>query len=72
MEKRLMVGRYSQILIPILFQIFPKNMIPVLWEYSDEPGSIDKWLGPVKKEKLPFFIGGRQLGECVSGSRLYL
>ena len=41
---------------PDIISEFPKDMIPVLWEYSDEPGSIDKWLGPVKKEKLPFFI----------------
>ncbi len=41
---------------PDIISEFPKNMIPVLWEYSDEPGSIDKWLNPVKKEKLPFFV----------------
>ena len=41
---------------PDIISKFPKNMIPVLWEYSDEPGSIDKWLTPVKKESLPFFV----------------
>ena len=28
----------------------------MIWEYSDNPSSITKWLNPVKKEKLPFFV----------------
>ena len=41
---------------PDIISKFPKDLIPVLWEYSDDPGSLTKWLTPVKKEKLPFFI----------------
>jgi hexosaminidase len=41
---------------PDIIAEFPKDIIPVLWEYSDTPASMDKWLGPVRKEKLPFFV----------------
>ena len=35
---------------------FPKDLIPVIWEYSDQPGSVLKWLKPIQKTGLPFFI----------------
>ena len=41
---------------PEIMSKFPKDLIPVIWEYSDEPGSVSKWLGPIQKNKLPFFI----------------
>ncbi len=41
---------------PDIISQFPKDIIPVLWEYSDNPASLAKWLTPVKKEKLPFFV----------------
>ena len=41
---------------PDIISQFPKDLIPVLWEYSDNPASVTKWLTPVKKEKLPFFV----------------
>ncbi len=41
---------------PDIISQFPKDLIPVLWEYSDNPASLNKWLAPVKKEKLPFFV----------------
>ena len=41
---------------PDIISQFPKDLIPVLWEYSDNPESVNKWLTPVKKEKLPFFV----------------
>ena len=56
MGKRSWSGLTFQIIIRISFQQFPKDIIPVLWEYSDNPASMTKWLTPVKKEKLPFFV----------------
>jgi len=41
---------------PEIISEFPKDLIPVIWEYSDDPSSIDKWLKPIKKEMLPFFV----------------
>ncbi len=41
---------------PDIISQFPKDIIPVIWEYSDDPASIAKWLAPVRKENLPFFI----------------
>jgi hexosaminidase len=41
---------------PDIISQFPKDLLPVLWEYSDTPSSMTKWLIPVKKEKLPFFV----------------
>jgi hexosaminidase len=41
---------------PDIISQFPKDLIPVLWEYSDNPASLNKWLTPVKKENLPFFV----------------
>ncbi len=41
---------------PDIIAEFPKDILPVLWEYSDQPESLNKWLVPVKKEKLPFFV----------------
>jgi hexosaminidase len=41
---------------PDIIAQFPRDIIPVLWEYSDNPTSLTKWLTPVKKEKLPFFV----------------
>ena len=41
---------------PEIIEKFPKDLIPVIWEYSDEPGSVSKWLNPIQKNKMPFFI----------------
>jgi hexosaminidase len=41
---------------PGIISRFPKDIIPVIWEYSDDPASVSRWLEPVKKEKLPFFV----------------
>ena len=41
---------------PDIISEFPKEMIPVIWEYSDNPNRITNLLKPVKKEKMPFFI----------------
>jgi hexosaminidase len=41
---------------PDIISEFPKELIPVIWEYSDNPSSFAKWLKPVEKEKLPFFV----------------
>lgn len=41
---------------PDIISQFPKDLIPVIWEYSDDPSSMTKWLTPVKKENLPFFV----------------
>ncbi|MCE5347669.1 MAG: beta-N-acetylhexosaminidase [Bacteroidales bacterium] len=35
---------------------FPRDLIPVIWEYSDSKGSFQKWLKPIQKEKMPFFV----------------
>ena len=34
---------------PDIISQFPKDLIPVLWEYSDNPSSMTKWLTPGKK-----------------------
>jgi hypothetical protein len=41
---------------PDIISEFPKGLIPVIWEYSDKADRIPRWLKPVKKEKMPFFI----------------
>ena len=41
---------------PDIISEFPKELIPVIWEYTDDPTSFSKWLKPVSKEKMPFFI----------------
>ena len=41
---------------PEIIEKFPKDLIPVVWEYSDEPGSVSKWLKPIQKNKMPFFV----------------
>jgi len=41
---------------PDILSEFPKGLVPVIWEYSDNPAAMTKWLKPVKKEKLPFFV----------------
>ncbi len=41
---------------PDIISEFPKELIPVIWEYTDNPTRITNWLKPVKKEKMPFFI----------------
>lgn len=54
--KRVMVWTDISNNYPDIIAEFPKDVIPVLWEYSDEPSSMNKWLIPVKKEQLPFFV----------------
>ncbi|MBK8882934.1 MAG: beta-N-acetylhexosaminidase [Bacteroidales bacterium] len=54
--KRVMVWTDISNNYPDIISQFPRDLIPVLWEYSDTPGSLTKWLTPVKKEKLPFFV----------------
>ncbi len=41
---------------PDILSEFPKKLIPVIWEYSDDPSKINKWIEPVKEEKMPFFV----------------
>jgi|WetSurMetagenome_2_1015567.scaffolds.fasta_scaffold01323_8 hexosaminidase len=41
---------------PDILSEVPKELIPVIWEYSDNPASFAKWLKPVIKEKMPFFV----------------
>jgi hexosaminidase len=41
---------------PNILSEFPKEIIPVIWEYSNEQASITKWLKPISKENLPFFV----------------
>ena len=41
---------------PDIMSEFPKDIVPVIWEYSTNPASFTEWLKPVLKEKMPFFI----------------
>jgi hypothetical protein len=41
---------------PDIMSEFPRDVIPVIWEYSDKPASFAKWLNPINKEKMPFFV----------------
>lgn len=41
---------------PDIIGEFPEGLIPVLWEYSEKPGSVDKWVKPVLKKNLSFFV----------------
>nr|WP_262901543.1 beta-N-acetylhexosaminidase [Flavihumibacter profundi] len=41
---------------PGIISKFPKEVIPVVWDYSDDPLSIRGWIKPIVKEKMPFFI----------------
>jgi hexosaminidase len=41
---------------PGIISRFPKEMIPVIWEYSNDPASVARWIEPVKKENMPFFV----------------
>jgi hexosaminidase len=54
--KRVMVWTDISNNYPDIISQFPKDIIPVLWEYSDKPSSVTKWLTPVRNEKLPFFV----------------
>ncbi|ADB36671.1 Glycoside hydrolase, family 20, catalytic core [Spirosoma linguale DSM 74] len=41
---------------PNVLAKFPKDVIPVIWEYSPDTTAISKYLNPVLKEQKPFFI----------------
>lgn len=41
---------------PDIISYFPKEIIPVIWDYSDDESTFAKWLKPVQKGNLPFFI----------------
>ncbi len=41
---------------PDIMKEFPKEIIPVIWEYSSSASEFPRWLKPVKEEKLPFFV----------------
>jgi len=41
---------------PDIISEFPKELVPVIWEYSDNLSSITKWLKPIQKENMPFFV----------------
>lgn len=41
---------------PDIITEFPKEVIPVIWEYSTNPASFPQWLKPVQKAKLPFLV----------------
>ena len=41
---------------PDIISEFPKEVVPVIWEYSTNPASFNQWLKPILKEKMPFFV----------------
>jgi hypothetical protein len=41
---------------PDIISEFPRDIIPVIWEYSEKPASFARWFKPIQKEKLPFFV----------------
>ncbi len=41
---------------PEVIAELPKDVIPVVWDYSTDSTSIKRWIDPILKEKLPFFI----------------
>jgi len=41
---------------PDILSQFPKKVIPVVWEYSDDTTAMNNWIRPVVKENFPFFI----------------
>ncbi|WP_460935027.1 glycoside hydrolase family 20 zincin-like fold domain-containing protein [Spirosoma humi] len=41
---------------PNILAKFPKDVTPVIWEYSPDTTAINNYLNPVLKEKKPFFI----------------
>jgi hexosaminidase len=41
---------------PDIMSEFPKDLIPVIWEYSDHQDSFSKWLKPIESYKKPFFV----------------
>ena len=56
--KKVWSGLIFQIIIRISFQHFPKDFIPVLWEYSDESGFIDQ-MAILLKKKICLFLYNR-------------
>ena len=41
---------------PDIISQFPKKVIPVVWEYSNDSVVMNNWIKPIVKEHLPFFI----------------
>jgi hexosaminidase len=41
---------------PDIIAQFPGGVIPVVWDYGDDSASINRWIKPILKERLPFFI----------------
>jgi len=41
---------------PDIISQFPKKIIPVVWEYSNDSTVMSNWIKPIVKEQLPFFI----------------
>lgn len=41
---------------PDIISEFPKELMPVIWEYSADATSFAKWLKPIQKEKMQFFV----------------
>jgi hexosaminidase len=41
---------------PDIMSEFPKDLIPVIWEYSDNQDSFSNWLKPIQKGERPFFV----------------
>lgn len=41
---------------PKVMEKFPKDVIPVIWEYTPDSSAISNYLNPVLKEKFNFFI----------------
>jgi len=54
--KTVMVWTDISNVYPDIISEFPKGLVPVVWEYSDKPSSFEKWLKPIRKEKMPFFV----------------
>jgi hexosaminidase len=39
-----------------IISLFPKKVIPVVWEYSSDTTVMNDWIRPIKKENRPFFV----------------
>ncbi|WP_338868889.1 beta-N-acetylhexosaminidase [Spirosoma sp. SC4-14] len=54
--KTLLAWTDMSLFYPNIISKFPKDVIPVIWEYSPDTTAIYQYLNPVLTEKKPFFI----------------
>lgn len=54
--KTLLAWTDMSLFYPKIISKFPKDVIPVIWEYSPDTTAIYQYLNPVLTEKKPFFI----------------